>query len=627
LTPKNFRPEPPTADLGSAVTAPSAAAAPAASGERSLQPAGVDLAAGLERRTLDIARPRPELARSESALAPAPSALPPAPVSRWVTALWIVVGVASLVYYLQWLLRPERVGVAPLYALLVAADLFNAFHALSFWATCARDRRRERRREPLPGEPRVDVFVPTVDEPLAIVERTLRAARAMRGARVRVVVLDDGHRPQVRALAARLGIDYLARRDRVGAKAGNLNAALAVTAADGAPFFCVFDCDHVPAPHFLERTLPELADPDVAIVQTPQVYGNAGLGPLTAAASEQQALFFGPISRGRDRFGASFCCGTNFVARRDAVVAVGGFPEDSLTEDIVLSADLAARGLRTVYVDEPLAVGLGPEDLPSYVSQQLRWATGCLELLFRRPRLWLRLGWAQRWQFLVATTYWLSGCTILVYLTLPILRLAFGWQAIGEDAAGFITHFAPYFLACVVNLGRLSEGMYTFRALALAWSTAWIHLLAALRALVARGLKFRVTPKEGRADLPLRLLAPALVWPSLLVAAALHAAGGGLTPGELNNVTFGAIGATLVATGVWIAWRQTRALACRSDVAPRTAPVPLAETAGLSAPAGREPLARPLTPAAGGDAACGDAAVTSPPPGENHGLRRTISSA
>lgn len=509
------------------------------------------------------AGPRPDESASKvsvPALTPA-AAGPPAPVNRWVTAIWVVFGVASLVYYLQWLLQPERVGVAPLYALLVAADLFNAFHALSFWATCVRDRQRERSCEPLPGKPRVDVFVPTVDEPLPILERTLRAARAMRGAQVRVIVLDDGSRLAVRQLAERLGIDYLARRERWGAKAGNLNTALAATADDGAPLFCVFDCDHAPLPNFLERTLPQFDDPTVAIVQTPQVYGNLHSGPLTAAAAEQQALFFGPIMRGRDAYGASFCCGTNFVARRDAVIAVGGFPEDSLTEDIVLSTRLQARGLRTVYVDEPLAVGLGPEDLASYCSQQLRWATGCLELLVRRPGLWRSLPRQVRWQLLIATSYWLTGCTVAVYLTLPVLRLAFGWQAIGDDAAGFITHFVPYFVTCVVNLGRLSEGIYTFRALALSWATCWIHPLALARALVGRRLQFRVTPKEGHAGLPLRLVAPVVVWPTAFLAAAVYACAGGVTPGELNNVAFGAVGSALVLAGLAIAWRQSRALA------------------------------------------------------------------
>ena len=63
------------------------------------------------------------------------------------------------------------------------------------------------------------------------------------------------------------------------------------------------------------------------------VLGLALVGRLAGAAWAQQALFFGPIARGKDALGAMFCCGTNVVFRRDALLSVGGFPTASLTED------------------------------------------------------------------------------------------------------------------------------------------------------------------------------------------------------------------------------------------------------------------------------------------------------
>ena len=103
------------------------------------------------------------------------------------------------------------------------------------------------------------------------------------------------------------------------------------------PYVLVLDCDHVPARHFLEATLGHLADERVAFVQTPQYYANAGRGEVPAAAWSQQALFFGPIARGKDGHEAMFCCGTNVLFRRAALLDVGGFP-----------ADVDHRGLRAV---------------------------------------------------------------------------------------------------------------------------------------------------------------------------------------------------------------------------------------------------------------------------------------
>src|SRR3546814_11748560 len=64
--------------------------------------------------------------------------------------------------------------------------------------------------------------------------------------------------------------------------------------------------------------------------------------------------------------------------RRSALDDVGGFPEQSVTEDFQLSVALNERGWRAAYVAEVLAQGLGPEDMASYASQQQRWARGCL---------------------------------------------------------------------------------------------------------------------------------------------------------------------------------------------------------------------------------------------------------
>ena len=161
----------------------------------------------------------------------------------------------------------------------------------------------------------------------------------------------------------------------------------------------VLDCDHVPEPHFLEATLGHLADERVAFVQTPQYYANADRGEVAGAAWGQQALFFGPIARGKDGHDAMFCCGTNVVFRRAALESTSAAsPTDSVTEDFELSMRLHERGWRSRYVPRGAGAGLGPEDMASYVSQQQRWARGCLSALgaVLRARLPLRIEAAVR---------------------------------------------------------------------------------------------------------------------------------------------------------------------------------------------------------------------------------------
>jgi cellulose synthase/poly-beta-1,6-N-acetylglucosamine synthase-like glycosyltransferase/endo-1,4-beta-D-glucanase Y len=478
------------------------------------------------------------------------------PNLRRSLAVMVALNIVLAVFYFEWLLRPARVGAVPLFVLLVGAELFNFSQAAGFWWTAMGARRyRPRPWDGLP--PTVDVFIPVYGEPVEVVEPTVSAARRMHGAEVHVHLLDDGEDEEMRTLAARQRINYVTRPEHTGAKAGNINHALPIT---DAPYVVILDCDHVPEPHFLTSTLGHLQDGDVAFVQTPQYYANADEGPVTAAAWAQQALFFGPIARGKDARGAMFCAGTNVVFSRRALEAAGGFPESSLTEDFALSIHLHELGWRSRYVPEVLAKGLGPLDMSAYVSQQQRWARGCLGALATalRARLPLRM----RVQYLLASMYFLSGWTVLLYMSFPIIRIFTGAQPLaGASADQFLLHFAPYFCGSLGTVALAGAGAYTWRGFALAAASFWIHIRASALAVLRRRGRFVVTPKSG-AGAP----QPASMWPTLaMLAALIGTMAFGLarqrTPASLNNVSFAALHVTVLGAGVWPALAGTAAAA------------------------------------------------------------------
>jgi cellulose synthase (UDP-forming) len=465
-------------------------------------------------------------------------------------------------FYFAWLLAPDRVGHPLLYAALVVAELFNLGQAAGFWWTCARERsRRPLAAAGLSAPPEVDVFVPVYDEPVDVVEPTIAAARRLRGAHVDVWLLDDGASDEMRALAARRGARYVRRRRREGAKAGNINHALA---RSHAPFVVVLDCDHVPAPDMLEATLGHLAADDVAFVQTPQYYANAGANPLAGAAWSQQALFFGAIARGKDGHDAMFCCGTNVVFRRAALEDAGGFPESSLTEDFELSVRLHERGWRSAYVPHVVARGLGPEDMASYVGQQHRWARGCLSAIpsVLRADLPPRL----RLQYLLSCSYFLTGWTILVYMSFPVIRILTGAQPLAASGADqFLMHFAPYFALALYMVALMGSGAYTFRAFALQAASFWIHVHASLAVLARRPGAFKVTPKRGTAGPQPWAVVPGLAAIAVLVAVSAYGLVRSRDPGTLNNAAFALLHVTVLAAGIGPALRG--AAAAREEIA------------------------------------------------------------
>jgi cellulose synthase (UDP-forming) len=306
----------------------------------------------------------------------------------------------------------------------------------------------------------------------------------------------------------------------------------------------------VPDQGFLAATLGHMCDDRVALVQTPQYYANARESRIASAAWAQQALFFGPIACGKDGMGAMFCCGTNAVFRRSALEEIGGFPEESLTEDFELSVHLHERGWRTAYVPEVLARGLGPEDMASYVSQQQRWSRGCLSGI--RTALRAQLPLKVRAQYLLSSMFFLTGWTVLVYMSMPIIRIATGAQpiaAVGGDA--FLAHFAPYFGLALLTVARAGSGYYTFNAFALQTASFWIHIQATLFTLVGRRGSFVVTPKTRVRKRQLRPVWPALAMLAALAAAALYGLVHSQTPATLNNVAFAVLHITVLLAGVW----------------------------------------------------------------------------
>jgi len=476
----------------------------------------------------------------------------------WLVRLMVLLNVLATFWYFSWLLHPERVGNPLLYGLLLLAEFFNVAQALGFWWTMLSDRPR---KTPVPAAhyASVDVFIPRYNEPVDIVEPVIAASVELRGADVTVYLLDDGGSPEFAALARKYGAEYIARDEHDGAKAGNINNALAMTDSD---YVLVLDCDHVPHPEFLRRTLGYFADEKLAFVQTPQYYANADRNPVAAATWAQQALFFGCIARGKSRLGAMFCCGTNVVFRRTALDDVGGFPTHSITEDFELSVIMQERGWHTEYVSEVLVQGLGPEDMASYTSQQLRWARGCLSAVGRvlRAKLPIKI----KSQYALSSLHFLTGWTVMIYMSLPVIKLLTGEQPVAASTANtFLVHFAPYFMLSIAIVGIAGGGVYKFSAYALSAASFWIHIAATISVVTRRKGRFVVTPKGGAGQWQ-----PATVWPGLVVCGLLLAVGvrGVLLSQDaatLNNVAFA--GLHLVVLGTGMSWAlRPRALEERS---------------------------------------------------------------
>jgi cellulose synthase (UDP-forming) len=438
----------------------------------------------------------------------------------WARVLVALVGITPGARYLAWrwfaTLGPNALESAEgawhlfvlFFEILAFINSFILFIILTRWTDRATEAdRHEARIRALPASqlPSVDVLIPTYNEGLDVLERTILAALELDYPNFRVYVLDDGARDWLKHYCAQVGAGYIRRAERTHAKAGNLNHALTVTSGE---LVAVFDADFAPIRDFLYRTVGFFDDPKIGIVQSPQYFFNPdpiqlNLG-LAGVLPHDQRLFFDAICPARDAWNVAFCCGSCSLQRRAALEAVGGVPTGSVTEDILSTMVLLRKGYVTRYLPERLSMGLAAESLKGYFTQRERWCRGGIQTLFLRDGpLGPGLTLLQRLFFLPLD--WLSQypCRLLMILV-PIVYL---WTGVGpflvHSADDLISYQFPAFLAIVAALRFFAPYCYVpilsaatslFMSLRLA-PTAFASLIKPF------GTPFRVTPK-GRGNAP-----------------------------------------------------------------------------------------------------------------------------
>ncbi|MEA5452863.1 cellulose synthase catalytic subunit [Leptolyngbya sp. CCNP1308] len=354
--------------------------------------------------------------------------------------------------------------------------------------------------------PWVDVFIPTYDEPAFILRRTIIGCQALHYPRKTIYLLDDTRRPEMQAIAAELGCNYISRPDNHHAKAGNLNYAIQHARAAGRPqgeLIASFDADFVPTRNFLCRTVGFFQQPTVGLVQTPQSFYNAdpiarNLG-LEGVLTPEEEVFYRQIQPMRDGVGSVVCSGTSFVVRRSALEATGGFVTESLSEDYFTAVRLAAQGNEVIYLDEKLSAGLAAEDIAAHASQRLRWARGTLQAFFidSNPLTIPGLSPMQRLGHLEGLLHWFSSIPRIGFLLMPLAYSFLQVIPIQATARELLYYFVPYYLVQLTVFAWLNERSRS-ALLSDIYSLVLVFPLAAtvVQAMVnpfSRG--FQVTPK------------------------------------------------------------------------------------------------------------------------------------
>ena len=417
---------------------------------------------------------------------------------RHATVVRVLAGAALVcgAIYLVWRIGWSGNGASPgLFVVLLAAELFGwvslGLYAFLAWSL------PPVQRPPRPAEvPSVDVFVCTYDEAVRIVEPTLIGCRAIPVPHT-TYLLDDGRRPEMAELAARLGAHYVTRPDNAHAKAGNINHALPETRGE---LILMLDADHVPLPDILDATLGYFADPEVALVQTPHDFSNRDSVQHTKTTRHEQSMFYDVIAPGKDRHNAMFWCGSATVVRRSALESVGGVLTDTVAEDFHTTIAMHALGWRTRYHPETLVQGLAPHDLAGFLLQRARWARGNLAVFRTKqnPMICRGLSPKQRISYFASLFNYFAALQRVALIAVLTTMLVSGWLPMHASPAVLIALWLPWSVlafTATIALGRSTLGPFDSTRYGI--MTMGINIRGVLALFSPDAGAFKVTPKEG----------------------------------------------------------------------------------------------------------------------------------
>jgi cellulose synthase/poly-beta-1,6-N-acetylglucosamine synthase-like glycosyltransferase len=287
-------------------------------------------------------------------------------------------------YHWNWF---DLTMLIPYFAVMIALS----FYGIHRYTMCYAYFKYRKNYHPDPPQhfkklPRVTVQLPIFNEQF-VIDRLIEAVCAMEYPREKldIQVLDDST-DETQAVAAgiveryaALGhpITYIHRTNRVGYKAGALDAGLHVAKGE---FVAIFDADFVPPPDWLMKVIHHFAEPEIGMVQTRWTHLNRNYSLLTRIEAILLDAHFVMEQGARCRSGEFFNFnGTAGMWRIQAIADGGGWQHDTLTEDTDLSYRSQMAGWRFKYLPEVECPSELPIEMTAFKTQQARWAKGLIQ--------------------------------------------------------------------------------------------------------------------------------------------------------------------------------------------------------------------------------------------------------
>ena len=242
---------------------------------------------------------------------------------------------------------------------------------------------RARRAHFDPGfRPPVSVIIAAYNEEKVIV-RTVQSILRNGYEDLEIIVVDDGSKDAtLEILRQSFGDDAKVRilAQPNGGKSSALNNAIAHARHN---ILVALDADTIFRRGTIDKLVRHFVDPSVGAVS-----GNARVGNrnrwITRFQSIEYIYGFNLDRRALDLLNAiTVVPGAAGAWRKELILKLGGFGDDTLAEDADLTLQIRREGFKIRYEEEAVAFTEAPEDTRGLAKQRFRWAFGTLQAAWK----------------------------------------------------------------------------------------------------------------------------------------------------------------------------------------------------------------------------------------------------
>ncbi|MEM3874098.1 MAG: glycosyltransferase family 2 protein [Candidatus Bathyarchaeia archaeon] len=241
------------------------------------------------------------------------------------------------------------------------------------------------------GLPRMSIIVPVKNEE-KVVGRLLEALLKLDYPtdKVEILVVEDGSTDKTVEICEEYARRYpervkLLHKSVSNGKPSALNFAFKYAKGE---IVAVFDADNVPERDVLKKAVAYFNDPSVAAVQGRLCSINADENILTKLVSYEETAWCEAYLRGKDILGLFVHLkGTCQFIRREVLAKLGGFDEETLSEDMELSARLVENSYRIRYASDVRSWQETPSKVGQIFKQRTRWFRGTMQVAFKYGKL------------------------------------------------------------------------------------------------------------------------------------------------------------------------------------------------------------------------------------------------